>query len=73
VGTKKRRRNKLVRTKKINFKTSNFYNLVTLNIIKGRNKNMRIVVLIAFGITVIGYFIYILNQQKQQQTTCKST
>jgi hypothetical protein len=55
--------------KKVNFKTSEFYNLVALNIIKGRNENMKLIVFIAFGITVIGYFIYILNQQKQQQTT----
>ena len=30
---------------------------------------MTFIVLIAFAITAIGYFIYILNQPKQQQTT----
>lgn len=55
--------------KKVKFKPSTFYNLVALNIIKGGNENMKFIVFIAFGITVTGYFIYILNQQKQQQTT----
>lgn len=31
--------------------------------------DMKFIVLIAFAITAIGYFIYTLNQQKQQQTT----
>jgi len=34
-----------------------------------RRENMEFIVLIAFAITAIGYWIYILNQQKQQQTT----
>jgi len=33
-----------------------------------RSKPMTFIVLIAFAITAIGYFIYILNQQKQQTT-----
>jgi hypothetical protein len=31
--------------------------------------NVKFIVLIAFGVTAIGYFVYQLNQQKQQQTT----
>ncbi|MBG0748944.1 MAG: hypothetical protein I4E98_20520 [Planktothrix agardhii KL2] len=34
-----------------------------------RSDNIKFIVLIAFAITAIGYFIYILNQPKQQQTT----
>jgi len=33
-----------------------------------RRENMEFIVLIAFAITAIGYWIYILNQQKQQTT-----
>lgn len=33
-----------------------------------RSEDMKFIVLIAFAITAIGYFIYTLNQQKQQQT-----
>ena len=34
-----------------------------------RGNNIKFIVLIAFGVTAIGYFIYILNQQKQEETT----
>lgn len=34
-----------------------------------RSDNIKFIVLIAFAITAIGYFIYILNQPKQKQTT----
>ena len=40
-----------------------------LNRMNIRSDNMTFIVLIAFAITAIGYFIYILNQPKQQQTT----
>jgi hypothetical protein len=40
-----------------------------LNRINIRSNNMKFIVLIAFAITAIGFFIYQLNQQKQQQTT----
>jgi len=33
-----------------------------------RSEDMKFIVLIAFAITAIGYFIYILNQQKQETT-----
>ncbi|MEG3969412.1 hypothetical protein QUA00_17600 [Microcoleus sp. T2B6] len=33
-----------------------------------RRENMEFIILIAFAITAIGYWIYILNQQKQQTT-----
>jgi hypothetical protein len=40
-----------------------------LNRMNIRGDNIKFIVIIAFAITAIGYFIYILNQPKQQQTT----
>ncbi|MEY3868414.1 MAG: hypothetical protein RLZZ338_2305 [Cyanobacteriota bacterium] len=40
-----------------------------LNRMNIRSDNITFIVLIALAITAIGYFIYILNQPKQQQTT----
>ena len=40
-----------------------------LNRMNSRGDNIKFIVIIAFAITAIGYFIYILNQPKQQQTT----
>jgi len=44
-------------------------NQVIFNQMNRRSENMKFIVLIAFGITAIGYFIYYINQQKQQPTT----
>ena len=43
---------------------NDFFNRINI-----RSDNIKFIVLIAFGITAIGYFIYILNQQKKQQIT----
>ena len=40
-----------------------------LNRMNIRGDSIKFIVIIAFAITAIGYFIYILNQPKQQQTT----
>jgi hypothetical protein len=48
---------------------SKLYDLEVWDVIKGKNENIKFVVLIAFAITAIGYFIYKLNKPKQQQTT----
>ncbi|MFB2839277.1 hypothetical protein [Floridanema evergladense] len=52
-----------------NRKISQLYSLAVFNLIKGRNENVRFIIIIAFCVTAIGYFIYKLNQQKRQQTT----
>lgn len=40
-----------------------------LNRMNIRSEDMKFIVLIAFGITAVAYWFYIINQQKQQQTT----
>ncbi|MEG3868918.1 hypothetical protein QUA46_21395 [Microcoleus sp. MON2_D6] len=49
---------------------SGFYQYINalFNRMNIRRENMEFIVLIAFAITAIGYWIYILNQQKQQTT-----
>jgi hypothetical protein len=41
-----------------------FFNLMHL-----RSNDMQIIVLIAFVVTAVGYFVYLLNRQQQQQST----
>lgn len=53
------------------YELSKLYSIVNktiFNQINMRSENMKFIVLIAFGITAVGYFIYIFNQQKQQKT-----
>lgn len=52
------------------FIRSKFYKLKVWEPIKGKNENIKFIVLIAFAITAIGYFIYKLDKPKQQPTNC---
>lgn len=56
---------------KINYKKSRLFNLVAsiLNYINVRSDNMKFLVIIGFGITAVGYWLYKVNQQGQQQQT----
>ncbi|QHG16599.1 hypothetical protein [Nostoc sp. ATCC 53789] len=53
------------------YKNSKLFNLVAsiLNRINVRSDNMKFLVIIAFGITAVGYWLYKVNQQGQQQQT----
>ncbi|MEH2361127.1 hypothetical protein [Nostoc sp.] len=52
-------------------KKGRLFNLVAaiLNRVNVRSDNMKFIVLIAFGITAVGYWLYKLNQQGQQHQT----
>ena len=66
---KEEEKNWLGHVVKITLKRSRLYSFVKaiLNGINVRSEDMNIIVIIAFGITAVGYFIYKLNQQETQR------